>query len=789
MSSSPRPPPPYQRALGYDHGASESWASLVDARGNPDTFESPLYMPNLDPGWELSDSATSSDFGSEHGFESDYLSGVGSESGSHAMSIPTSPPTSSSSFEDSSAPPPQWDGGGTSFEEDDSDDICAYYPGPKGEMTHIGHATQRSRAPPAGSFSVPGPYTGARTVAGDADTEGYIPNPIGGHLYGRPGIGPPPPGPPQGLMGARDAYVCRAADVAGPRQHFYDDGARSRRGGGPPMGRVHLPLVHRMPPAPYMRPAVDDHRPAPAAPPSLPPHHHLMAATPRRETMSNIDGGAQRHVDMRAQLVPVQPPTPPSAPPQNPPPPSDQCPLCNRQCEDHHRLGMFWRKFGYNGPPYCTRCSSVFRAHMVTRTVSVAKCSRDKPCSRCLNILGHFKCERTKAFKAMDAAQPKKETGVDGKAKADVAKSPCPHCEDNDHNGLGLYWRKFGYAGPAYCANCSASFRNHIIRQRCTKSDCSRLRPCKPCQRILAEFEGSREGVFNLIDNKKRAPSMPVRVGHKRPASRNDDARESGAAAAATAPHFGGTVAAAPTHSGAKHSWESAEGESRPVSKLRAVGMASMMLVGAILCWGYARYDIAPEQAASVAIVSGCTGGVERFMADDAARCEGPVGSLCYYQCLPGFRPNGTHVCLEGHSAYTGGTCFASVEATQEYLALHAMIDHWRAYQLSHANDTNSSSAAPANDTDGEEVFVLPVGVPNATDSLTPGDATLEPSDPDSEGETTESTSDWPLLEQLKKLAEWKRNHPTNHTGAAKDGANKAADTPVEPTAASKQRR
>ena len=45
------------------------------------------------------------------------------------------------------------------------------------------------------------------------------------------------------------------------------------------------------------------------------------------------------------------------------------CPLCDRPCERHHRLGRFWRKFGYAGPPYCTRCSSVFRAHLVTRLV------------------------------------------------------------------------------------------------------------------------------------------------------------------------------------------------------------------------------------------------------------------------------------------------------------------------------------------------------------------------------------------------------------------------------------
>ena len=30
------------------------------------------------------------------------------------------------------------------------------------------------------------------------------------------------------------------------------------------------------------------------------------------------------------------------------------CPLCVRPCQDNHRLGVFWRKFGYEGPPYCS---------------------------------------------------------------------------------------------------------------------------------------------------------------------------------------------------------------------------------------------------------------------------------------------------------------------------------------------------------------------------------------------------------------------------------------------------
>ena len=41
------------------------------------------------------------------------------------------------------------------------------------------------------------------------------------------------------------------------------------------------------------------------------------------------------------------------------------CPYCARPCAPHQGLGRFWRKFGYAGPDYCTRCASVFRDHII----------------------------------------------------------------------------------------------------------------------------------------------------------------------------------------------------------------------------------------------------------------------------------------------------------------------------------------------------------------------------------------------------------------------------------------
>lgn len=73
------------------------------------------------------------------------------------------------------------------------------------------------------------------------------------------------------------------------------------------------------------------------------------------------------------------------------------CPLCVRTCQEQHRLGVFWRKFGYEGPAYCSRCASVFRAHTVTCNVLPETCTRDNPwcVNTCLCILFTQLADRT----------------------------------------------------------------------------------------------------------------------------------------------------------------------------------------------------------------------------------------------------------------------------------------------------------------------------------------------------------------------------------------------------------
>jgi hypothetical protein len=54
------------------------------------------------------------------------------------------------------------------------------------------------------------------------------------------------------------------------------------------------------------------------------------------------------------------------------------------------RLGMWWKKYGYGGPPYCQRCSEVFRDHIIRGLSNSAKCTPANPCLDCKKVLQHF---------------------------------------------------------------------------------------------------------------------------------------------------------------------------------------------------------------------------------------------------------------------------------------------------------------------------------------------------------------------------------------------------------------
>lgn len=120
------------------------------------------------------------------------------------------------------------------------------------------------------------------------------------------------------------------------------------------------------------------------------------------------------------------------------------CPLCQRSCEGHHRLGYHWGKFGYDGPPYCSRCASVFRAHMIKQNVSPNRCHRDQPCGTCTKVLERFTCTHQEAYARIDdsvASRPRsfaRDAANDdrlGKAAS------CPYCgKVLQTRNLGMFW-------------------------------------------------------------------------------------------------------------------------------------------------------------------------------------------------------------------------------------------------------------------------------------------------------------------------------------------------------------
>lgn len=200
------------------------------------------------------------------------------------------------------------------------------------------------------------------------------------------------------------------------------------------------------------------------------------------------------------------------------------CPFCG---EHHARVGRFWRKFGYDGPAYCYRCSCAFRAHMLTCKMASDKCTREAPCSRCNKVLAHFSKPYEEVFAAMDRSQPLSRDpyirpGAKSGGGPEVA---CPLCSRTNHAGLGLFWQKFGYDGPPYCTLCSASVRNHIMRRRGVRKTCLRERPCLECERVLRHFTGDRTTVYERMDaeHSKSTKQTTLAIG---PSQRSNPVRD-----------------------------------------------------------------------------------------------------------------------------------------------------------------------------------------------------------------------------------------------------------------------
>eukprot|EP01043_Picozoa_sp_COSAG02_P054427 COSAG02_NODE_6162_length_3756_cov_27.047033_2_plen_381_part_00 len=93
---------------------------------------------------------------------------------------------------------------------------------------------------------------------------------------------------------------------------------------------------------------------------------------------------------------------------------------CLRHRKDvrrHNRQGKWWSSVGYNGEPYCQRCSEIFRDHIIRTMSNSAKCTREHPCHDCEQILRCFTGGRENAFHKMDERRSKTAPGHKGPYK------------------------------------------------------------------------------------------------------------------------------------------------------------------------------------------------------------------------------------------------------------------------------------------------------------------------------------------------------------------------------------
>ena len=83
---------------------------------------------------------------------------------------------------------------------------------------------------------------------------------------------------------------------------------------------------------------------------------------------------------------------------------------CFRNRKDarrHNRQGKWWSSVGYDGDPYCQRCSEIFRDHIIRSMSNSANCDRKHPCHDCEQILTCFTGGRAAAYKKMEERRAK----------------------------------------------------------------------------------------------------------------------------------------------------------------------------------------------------------------------------------------------------------------------------------------------------------------------------------------------------------------------------------------------
>ena len=67
-----------------------------------------------------------------------------------------------------------------------------------------------------------------------------------------------------------------------------------------------------------------------------------------------------------------------------------------------NKVGKWWKMYGYSGPPYCQRCSEVFRDHIIRQISNSANCSRANPCTDCTQVLKYLPQPHEDVWAQMD---------------------------------------------------------------------------------------------------------------------------------------------------------------------------------------------------------------------------------------------------------------------------------------------------------------------------------------------------------------------------------------------------
>lgn len=314
---------------------------------------------------------------------------------------------------------------------------------------------------------------------------------------------------------------------------------------------------------------------------------------------------------------------------------------------------------------------------MVTRTVSASKCSRQNPCTQCVAVLAHFHNSREEAFAAMDEAAAKTQTQLQPPAKVNTENGAassagdvealeetlvqCPHCsEEGSHKSMGMFWRKFGYSGAPYCQNCSARFRNHIIRQRSKPmQDCARDCPCKICGNILNSFEDpsteGRKRAFELIDKKRHRQAKLV----------SDSTLDGGIKRELAGIEIEMTLNPSEAHVGIgskKRKLSNCGGGVSVPLPLAFVGLFSVVTLLLLASTGHLPVHSTGDLANSAdgTLPTVCIGSQQDPPFPDEpidSHCRGTIGSVCEFHCqLPDWSAIGNRTCT-GTGDYRGGTC------------------------------------------------------------------------------------------------------------------------------------